>query len=467
MSNDAQPVALTNSAGSNLLIRWWRSPNVRFLFVALASSGSTYWMTHWPPGGSMNVGPSPGQLAWGIGYAFFPGLLTIFFGAWGIKLLFQIILGSSQTHPEPTPAELEQVSTSPDKTGNTARNLTALYLVGIGILLLAAWGLRELTHIGPPNFATSASNSVLLGLLTIGLIFYAFRKRAPAQTSRRTMPSGVTVLIGVAIILIVSFFAMPWARRDSIFWVGVVALFQLYFVGRYYLVHWIWASVRHAQYAAALRRQKICSWFPGFPKALEGEILFESGRYDEAEKLLKNTAFDHAGSPRLSTPDLCAYAQVTAALGDARYASELLNAAVLVPQRSGAVQMALAELLLETGRDVSRAKSLVQEVVQRWKPHGSKPFHKWLIAHRAAVLAWAHALSHEHTDAERELHWALANLEIVASRDIAYVQLLAGHTFLALGKPQEARNAFLEASKRDPHGHHGKQALNKLHRIES
>jgi hypothetical protein len=143
---------------------------------------------------------------------------------------------------------------------------------------------------------------------------------------------------------------MPWAKHDLIFWFAAAALFQIYFIARYQLVHWVWADVRRARYATALRRAKLFSWLPGFSKALIGEIWHESDRQNEAESLLKQPAFDSAGSPRLTSPDLCAYAQVVAAKGNVQEANNLLEAAVLVPQKSGAVQMALRNCYWKEGR---------------------------------------------------------------------------------------------------------------------
>jgi hypothetical protein len=167
-----------NHVTLNLLARWWLNPNVRFLFVALASVASIFWMTHWPPGGSMEVGASRWALVWGIAYAFFPGLLTIFFGAWGIKLLFQVTIHSPQTtlkHVR-TPAD-EATPVSPDPSSKQARRLTAGYLIGIALLLVVAWALSQFTNLGAASFPTSISGSILLGELCQLLSLYTQSRR--------------------------------------------------------------------------------------------------------------------------------------------------------------------------------------------------------------------------------------------------------------------------------------------------
>jgi hypothetical protein len=462
--------ALTERAGANqpLILRWWRNPNVRFILVAVASAASFRWALAWPRGGSVYIGKTPGALLWAVAYLLFPSFLTIFFGAWGLKILFQVLLRSGpaggylSTQVAATAAQRGINGSQTDS--RRANRLTAGFLVAIALLILCNWGLRKVAHWGPKTLATSTAGWVLLTVLTVAFFAYAIRKRPPAKPSARAIPSNIIVLIG-SILIVAGSWALPGSKRGlTLALLGVVILQVLVWIP-IALVRWTWEAAHRAQYRVALHRAKLCSWFPSYPRALEGEILYNAGRYSEAKALLRRYAFAANGSPRLTNAALCVYAQVAAAEGNIQESEQLLETALRVPQKIGAFQMALAVLLLSSKKEPERALRLIEEVVQAWSPVGPPSFQAWLLAHRSAAHGWALALAGRRTEAQQDLQQAFANLLPGARRDIACVKLLAGETYLALGDLDAARKAFAEAAEHDPEGHHGRKALTRLETI--
>jgi hypothetical protein len=116
--------------------------------------------------------------------------------------------------------------------------------------------------------------------------------------------------IAVALLILGTFFALPLGRSIDVFLVSAAAAL-LYTPG--WLRSWTWGAARRGQYEIALRRARICSRFPGYPRALEADILNDAGRPAEAKALIKDKAFNAEGQPRLTDIALVVYAHATVA----------------------------------------------------------------------------------------------------------------------------------------------------------
>jgi hypothetical protein len=439
------------------VVRDW---NVRVILVAIGCVASFRWWSAWPPGGRITLGPTLSDRLWGIAPLLFRSLLALFFAVWALKLLFEYLLRSRPAkHLTAEAGPVYQPVAKPRSISAQANRITVMFLLALVLSLLIDWAFAKVVRALWP--AVSALVPIVHSVVSVGgtvaFVIYAIKRPSAVQTAQQTARSRTGMNIAVALLILSTFFTLPLGRGIDVLLV-IAAGALLCIPG--WLISWTWEPARRAQYQIALRRARICSKFPGYPRAVEADILNEAGRSTEAKALIKEKAFDAQGQPRLTNIALVVYAHVTIAAGNVSEGERLLEAAVRVPQRVGTFHVALAELLLEQRKDIERATKLIEGAAETWRPQGR--YRAWISLHRTAVHAWALALSGRRDEAEKELQLVSAKLPVNANRDAAHLLRLVGETRIALGDLDAAHTAFADAAERDPQGYNGKKAQSKL-----
>ena len=190
--------------------------------------------------------------------------------------------------------------------------------------------------------------------------------------------------------------------------------------------------------------------------------MLQAGRYREALDLLKDSAFDEKGRPRLTNVNLYFYAVALMNEDRNAEAQELLEAAIQVPQKMDYFRFALADCLLSQNKDASRACELVEQVMANLKKKRNAAQQRTFMAHCIAVRAWALACCGRREESETRLQEALSGSKGFEAREVAALKTVAGVTWQTLGDLKRARAAFQEAAKLYPHGDVGLRARRKL-----
>jgi len=215
-------------------------------------------------------------------------------------------------------------------------------------------------------------------------------------------------------------------------------------------------------YDRALRISKIWLRTKVYGRPFRGWIMLQAGRYSEALDLLKDSAFDEKGRPRLTNVNLYFYAVALMNEDRNAEAQELLEAAIQVPQKMDYFRFALADCLLSQNKDASRACELLEQVMANLKKKHQSAKQRTIMAHCIAVHAWALACCGRREESEARLQEALSRSKGFEAREVAALQHLAGVTWQTLGDLERARAAFQEAAKLYPHGDVGLRARRKL-----
>lgn len=457
--NDPMP-SRASSTTAPLWLEVLRSWNFRIILIAICNVAAFRWWLAWPPGGSITLSPTLSDRLWGFAALVFRSLLALFFAVWAVKLLFEYLLRSRPAvHLTPEAAAAYQPAAKPRGISAQANRITAMFLLALVLSLFLDWVFAKLASVLWPGASSIAliMHSVVFVGGTTAFVIYAMRRPVPVLAAPRTAPSRTGITIAVAVLILGTLFALPLGRSIDVLLVFAAGTL-LYIPGC--LLSWTWGAARRGQYDLALRRARLCSRFPGYPKMIEADILNDANRSAEAKALIKDKAFDGQGRPRLTDIALAVYVHATLAQGNISEGEQLLEAAVRLPQRAGTFHIALAELLLEERKDVERATKLIEDAMETWKPQGR--YRSWISLHRSAAHAWALAVSGRRDEAEKELQRVSANPPSSANRDAAHLQRLVGETRVALGDLDAARAAFADAAERDPQGYNGKRAQNKL-----
>jgi tetratricopeptide (TPR) repeat protein len=202
---------------------------------------------------------------------------------------------------------------------------------------------------------------------------------------------------------------------------------------------------KQGDYDEALRADKQFSWIPGYGTSLEGTILFQAGRYSEAQALLKPLAYDRDGQPKRTGTALYVYTLALENGGREAEAQALLERAVQVPQPSGGFHIALATCLLSQNKDPQRALALIEQAMTDWPVTLNDYEGRADQMRRLGRCAWALAACGRSGDAQAKLQEAFAGAIDFRPDDMAGLQYFAGETWRVLGDSNKARAAFNEA----------------------
>jgi hypothetical protein len=235
------------------------------------------------------------------------------------------------------------------------------------------------------------------------------------------------------------------------------------------LKRWANGLARQGEFDRALRVDRRLARIPGYGTPLEGSILFNAGRYSEARLFVKDSAFDEQGQPKLTSHELYIYAISLINDGKEAEAQKLLEAAVLVPQRSASLHVSLATCLLSQKKDPSRACVLLEQAMAFSEPQASGYGRTSDHTKRLGRYAWALAAAGRRAEAEAKIQEAFAGSASLKERDLAGLHYFVGEAWRSMGEWKKARAAFDEALRLSPDGSaatSAKRALAKLREEE-
>jgi tetratricopeptide (TPR) repeat protein len=305
----------------------------------------------------------------------------------------------------------------------------------------------------------------------ICLVFLFWTLKLLREVSGRSGKWGSVVITSLLLffsVFILNALLTDWSgpQRSGLlrwlFWIVSAALFLLVALAIFWLQLWVVGLAMQGDYDRALRISRTLSWLSSFGPSFQGRILFQAGRYSEAQACLKPIAFDETGQPRLTSNDFYIYTQALSNGGAEAEAQPLFEAAIQAPQTTPRIHVGLAGCLLDQKRDADRALELMEQVLSAWRQPGQSSS-AW--AHRTAQYARALASCGRRAEAEAKLQEAMAGAEKFGSRDRAWLHFYAGKTYLALGDLKKARTEYQEANKLQPYGNialHVKRRLSEI-----
>jgi tetratricopeptide (TPR) repeat protein len=242
------------------------------------------------------------------------------------------------------------------------------------------------------------------------------------------------------------------STEKTIVFVSSVALLLIYAKVLSRVRLWIYFVGKRGEFDRALRLNCQFAWIPGYGDSLEGPILFNAGRYREAQSFLEPLAYDAKGEPRLTSLEFYTYALALNNDGREAEAEKLLEAAVQVPQRTKGIHVALASCLLSQKKDPERACGLMEQALAATDLQSTSYGRDSDRMTRIALYAWALAACGRRPEAEARMQEALAGAASLKDAERAGVLYFAGEAWRAMGEWRKARATFQEALMLSPEG---------------
>lgn len=238
----------------------------------------------------------------------------------------------------------------------------------------------------------------------------------------------------------------PW---HALIFRGQALLVVGYVWGINRLRHQVLFLIRNAKYDKAEWLNRIVSVMPLSGGSLQGFILFEQGRYREAQAYLRPRAFDSTGNPKLGSTDLYCYALALVNDDRAAQAEPLLDAAAHAFPARSSLLVALAGCLLTQQKNPERARALLEQAMANAAQTKISPADK---AQRTARYAWALAACGRRSEAQQQIDAALAAGQGLSAGDLAGVDYFVGEAWSAMHEGTKARDAFAKAVQLRPDG---------------
>jgi tetratricopeptide (TPR) repeat protein len=271
-----------------------------------------------------------------------------------------------------------------------------------------------------------------------------------AASQRKSRKKAAVWIFEIIVVLILAS-PIPERVKEAVFY-GHFALLFLGILALRRLRFWIYTVGHRGEFDRALRLNRIAMQIPGYGGSLEGPILFNAGRYHEAQAFLKPLAFDAKGQPRLKSLELYTYALALVNDGQLEEAQKLLEAAVYESPQSDPLKVALASCLLTQEKETDRACRLLEEAMGVHTSRMPSQMKRADEARRTARYAWALASSGRHDEASAKIQQALAEGAGLKDADLAGVHYFVGEAWRVLGNSAEARSAYDKALQLAPSG---------------
>jgi tetratricopeptide (TPR) repeat protein len=222
------------------------------------------------------------------------------------------------------------------------------------------------------------------------------------------------------------------------------------------------ALVGEGDYEGALRISR--RWLRSKPygRPFQGWILLEAGQYSEGQELLKDSAFDEKGMPRLTNVNLFFYAAALLNQGKNAEAQVLLEAAIGVPQKEDYFHSCLAECLLTQNKETNRACEILDSVTKALKKRPNPDQVRAFLSQCIALHAWALASCGRMAEASVRLQDAFEQSCELKKKELAELMHLKGVVCLTLGDREGAKASFRETLALFPHGSTGVLARKRL-----
>lgn len=279
----------------------------------------------------------------------------------------------------------------------------------------------------------------------------------PLQTRSAQTASGAAsnkqlwLTVYAAGIVGLMFFPMPARWKTGVFF-GQIPLLMGYVMAVSRLRMWTYGLGRDGKTDRALEMDRRWKWVPGYGPSLEGTILFNAGRYREAQEFIRPAAFDAEGKPRLGSTELYTYALALNNDGRFAEAQSLLEASIPVAAKPDGFRVALATNLLEQGKDPERARELLETAMATPPVQSSSYGEQSDAATRMARYAWALASCGRKQEAAAQAQAAIEHGAGLKDSDMAGIHYFAGEAWKAAGETAKARVAFEESLRLKPDG---------------
>jgi Tfp pilus assembly protein PilF len=348
------------------------------------------------------------------------------------------------------------------------RTFIAVALIGVAIVFGIHHAVRNL----PP---VTVLRITMISAAVLGAILLALMQssRKPEQTPEQSVPhsdiAGMAAGPGVraprrgklgakaatwiiiTIVFVVMISHLPNQVKTIVFFtpIGILIIWTVVLTK---LKRWTYDLTRQGEFDRALQMDRRFSRIPGYGSPLEGPILFNAGRYPEAQAFVRPFAFDEQGKPKLTSAEFYTYALALVNDGKEAEAQKLLEAAVQVPQRTAGFHVALATCLLSQKKDAERARELLEQALAFPDLQTTAYGRNSDLAMRIARYAWALAACGRRDEAEAQIEKAFAGSTGLKDRDLAGVHYFAGEAWRSLGEWKKARAAFDEALRLSPDG---------------
>jgi Tfp pilus assembly protein PilF len=348
------------------------------------------------------------------------------------------------------------------------RTFIAVALIGVAIVFAIHHAVRNL----PP---VTALRITLISAAVLGAILLALMQstRKPEQTPEQSVPHSdiagmaagpgaraprrgklgakAATWIIITIVFVVMISHVPNQVKTIVFFtpIGILIIWTVVLTK---LKRWTYDLTRQGEFDRALQMDRRFSRIPGYGAPLEGPILFNAGRYPEAQAFVRPFAFDEQGKPKLTSAEYYTYALALENDGKEAEAQKLLEAAVQVPQRTAGFHVALATCLLSQKKDAERARELLEQALAFPDLQTTAYGRNSDLAMRIARYAWALAACGRREEAEAQIEKAFAGSGGLKPRDLAGVHYFAGEAWRSLGEWKKARAAFEEALRLSPDG---------------
>jgi tetratricopeptide (TPR) repeat protein len=189
---------------------------------------------------------------------------------------------------------------------------------------------------------------------------------------------------------------------------------------------------------------------------LRGDVLTDAGRYEEAERLLRD-AIGRVGAMKvdigLALEDLGNVLMDTGRFEEAQQCFQ--RAAGIYPKRTPAAS-GMAEVFLRQGIYPQNALPHAERALDLFRSGDERFSNRWRLGGILAIKAWALAACGRGAEAREAIDAALKSPARKTKGPLAQVHYNAGMTLLALSDRQGAREHFARGAALDPAGRWGR-----------
>jgi tetratricopeptide (TPR) repeat protein len=222
--------------------------------------------------------------------------------------------------------------------------------------------------------------------------------------------------------------------------------------------------VRQGRYDVALRIVALTTLRGTGRSYLLGDVLTAAGRYEEAERMLRD-AIDHAGGSKVDTvlalEDLGNVVMDTGHFEEAQRCFR--DAADILPNRSPSA-IGMAEVLLHQNIFPQNAVRHAETALNLFRRSPERISEGWRLGAILATKAWALAACDRGAEAREAIDAALKSSARKTKGPLAQVHYKSGMSLLQVRDDPGAREHFVRGAELDPSGRWGRLCASALQR---
>jgi tetratricopeptide (TPR) repeat protein len=237
-------------------------------------------------------------------------------------------------------------------------------------------------------------------------------------------------------------------------------------VGVIWLALTVYASylVRQGRYDQALRLAPLLAPTSVGRSYIRGNMLMEAGRYEEAERRLRES-IDHPGRLKVDTTlALEDLGNVLMDMGRFEDAQRCFRDAAHILPNHSLWATGMAEVLLRQGIYPQNALTQSQTALKLFQGGTERIGDIWRLGAILATIAWALAACDRRPEARKAIDAALKSPARKTKGPLAQVHYKAGMSLLQLSEGPGAREHFVRGTGLDPAGRWGRLCAEALRR---